>query len=194
MDSATRTAILEKERALFRVTETLLVMLFVLTALFAVNLRVAADFMALWPLRAASDGFHRAVAEWTAQNAPKDSLAANTDRLSAFAHQALNWKPTPATDYLRTVVAVDNPNYPGLRVYLKDSLLGTTPGLDTTRIHYVVASGPLREEYYLPYAQQAVADRLRKAWFPWLFAVAEVILMAVVYAFHRWLRRLASED
>jgi len=181
MDDSTREQIREQERALYRVSQTLLVIALALTLLFVVSLRVNADFMALWPLRDASTGF---------------ALAAKTtsDSLPQFVQEALSWKPTPVKSLVSTIIAVDNPNLPGMRVFVRDSLIGSTPSLDTARIKYMVTSGDVREEYYLPYVQQALVDRVRKAWFPWFLCGTEIVLMGILYGFHRWIRKLLNQN
>jgi len=291
----------EKERALYRITLTILVMVIVLAALFAIRLRVHTDFMALWPLRTTADAFQQSAADWndlmvrdvalfpppaigdslsvsgwarTVQAhigypltiiLKRDSLIQTITRLpvpntqgdvvlqsiapelmqlfagggpvtadtigslilrrgillqkyspmngaavslfeprtghtgwgvvqkssdyrTAFARAALSYKHTPESNRLSTIVAVENPNYPGLRVFSGDSLIGNTPGLDTTRISYTVTDGSVREQYYLPYAQQLLADRLRKSWFPWFVCGICLLLMTVLVIFHRWFK------
>jgi hypothetical protein len=114
------------------------------------------------------------------------------DYLPEFAREALNWKRTPASRDVNKIVAVDNKTLPAMRVLLKGSLLGSTPALDTTLIHYAVTRGDLRTEYYLPLAQQILADHVRKPWFPWFLMVADIVLMAGVFVLHRWIRTLTE--
>ena len=180
LDADTLTQIRERERALFRISQTILVITLILTVLFAVSLRVNADFMALWPLRDAAVGF---------------TIAAEStrDSLSRFAQEALSWKPTPEKSRVSAIVAVENPHLPGMRVFIGDTLIGSTPALDTTHIKYVVTTGEMREEYYLPFAQQVLVDRLRKAWFPWFICGVEILMMAILYGFHRWIKKLSAE-
>jgi len=114
------------------------------------------------------------------------------DYLPEFTREALSWKRTPATGRVSMIVAVDNRTLPGMRAFFKDAPVGTTPALDTTNIHYAITRGDFREEYYLPIAQQILADHVRKPWFPWFLIVVDIVLMAVVYAFHRWIRGLTA--
>ena len=181
MAPSERDKIRERENALFRVSETILAIALVLTVLFGVSLRVNSDFMGLWPLKDASNAFALAA-------------QASGDSLPQFAEQALSWQHTPEAAQVRTIIAIDNPTLPGMRAFVHDSLVGITRGLDTTHIEYVIRSGEVREEFYLSPAEQLLADRLRKAWFPWFVGGVEMLMMAILFAFHRWVKSLLKEE